>query len=739
MNNDNFKTPLPKSRYTSSIPTATKRDSLAAELERDPQLSTAKRRTQLFNSSVSHANLERQLLAAQTANAELETKLRERELQIERLERDRRYFADREKEEREEKEQERGLYEEAKRKTDAEMRTLRHTLTTLREEYADLQDSHSSLNLSTSQATASQKSLITTLEHRISLLSSELSQATQIADERSRTLNQLQMQYDELQAAHEEVSSAPSDDMHVVREELKKQQDYLRQLESTNTKLTKELNFLRERNTNAEVLKEEKRGLEKKLIVLEELRDKVVRLEAELDAARSEREEWGRKAAEEEDVTMFNTTPSKRRESSGVPVAVTQTLSTLRLAHAKLLEEHGSTAALLKRREAELANLEKREIETQEVITGLESDLRSVEEELKRKEAGRKVAEREVRYLEALLASYKAEETYAASSASTTLAPSTSSLLDESKLAHLDELEGLVEEYKEMNEQLAHRVDELEKTLRSDSKDSKMKVVGGVDRAELEKVEKERDELKETLKSHEAEIQTHLTTIDNLEQTLFELSGEMAGGRHVPPNTRVLCLKENPDQQWLDLRQETLDRLKGENEALIRRLGELEERVQASGGGVQEMGSGTGKGGELVPRESWEQVCKEKEELVEEVKQKEKRLLRLQQVFTSKSAEFREAIASILGLKLAFYPNGQVRVTSMYDLAASFIFQPTGQQGTDSSGMKMQLVAQGEGGPQDLPNLMHYWIENEQCPPGFMASVTLECYDNWKRNQQEEA
>lgn len=46
------------------------------------------------------------------------------------------------------------------------------------------------------------------------------------------------------------------------------------------------------------------------------------------------------------------------------------------------------------------------------------------------------------------------------------------------------------------------------------------------------------------------------------------------------------------------------------------------------------------------------------------------------QVFTSKSTEFREAIASILGVKLAFYPNGQVRVTSTYDLGASFVFQP---------------------------------------------------------------
>ena len=68
----------------------------------------------MFTSSVSHASLERQLLAAQTAKLELETKLREKELLVERLEKDRRWFSDREKEEREEKERERELHDEAK-------------------------------------------------------------------------------------------------------------------------------------------------------------------------------------------------------------------------------------------------------------------------------------------------------------------------------------------------------------------------------------------------------------------------------------------------------------------------------------------------------------------------------------------------------------------------------------------------------------------------------------------------
>jgi mitotic spindle assembly checkpoint protein MAD1 len=142
MNGDQFATPANNSQIGvfSLRSTAAKRDSLAAELERgkyeslfafsndsetisnqlcihiDPQLSTAKRqqRAQVFTSSIAHANLERQLLTTQTTKLELETKLRERDLQVERLERDRRWFADREKEEREEKERERTDHEEEK-------------------------------------------------------------------------------------------------------------------------------------------------------------------------------------------------------------------------------------------------------------------------------------------------------------------------------------------------------------------------------------------------------------------------------------------------------------------------------------------------------------------------------------------------------------------------------------------------------------------------------------------------
>ena len=51
---------------------------------------------------------------AQTTNTELEKKLLQKDLQIEKLERDRRWLADREKEEREEKDREREAHDEDK-------------------------------------------------------------------------------------------------------------------------------------------------------------------------------------------------------------------------------------------------------------------------------------------------------------------------------------------------------------------------------------------------------------------------------------------------------------------------------------------------------------------------------------------------------------------------------------------------------------------------------------------------
>lgn len=165
-------------------------------------------------------------------------------------------------------------------------------MSTLREEHTDLRDAHSTLLRTSTQTTTSQKSQITTLTRQISLLEDDLQQSKRIAEERRLTVEELQERYDELSSAQDSIArnGAEQESMGIVREELHRQAEYFRVLESTNIKLAAELSILKERHASIEVLREEKRGLERKLKTLDELREKVVRLEAEVEAGRKERE-----------------------------------------------------------------------------------------------------------------------------------------------------------------------------------------------------------------------------------------------------------------------------------------------------------------------------------------------------------------------------------------------------------------------------------------------------------------
>ncbi|EEB91896.1 hypothetical protein MPER_09673, partial [Moniliophthora perniciosa FA553] len=175
-------------------------------------------------------------------------------------------------------------------------------------------------------------------------------------------------------------------------------------------------------------------------------------------------------------------------------------------------------------------------------------------------------------------------------------------------------------------------------------------------------------------------------------------------------------LRQNPLQEVIDVRREEVERLREENEGLLKRLGEL-EAASASGlsGATRiqpeevDLESGVDKLPELIPKATLLKVIQQKQAADEE--------------------RGSETIGSVLGVKVAFYPNGQVRITSVYDLNASFVFSPT----KDNSTTRMQLVGHSPEAPQDFSNWQSFWIQAECCIPGFLATVTLECYEKWKR------
>ena len=150
------------------------------------------------------------------------------------------------------------------------------------------------MSRNTAQIIASQKSQIAALTRQVSFLDAELASVKRLADERSATIEEIQVQMEDLSSAQLDVSrhDIEQEDWGVLREELQRQASYLRTLEGTNAKLNSELIILRERQDNVEVIREEKRSLEGKLRVTEQLREQVTKLEAEVQAARREREEW---------------------------------------------------------------------------------------------------------------------------------------------------------------------------------------------------------------------------------------------------------------------------------------------------------------------------------------------------------------------------------------------------------------------------------------------------------------
>lgn len=148
--------------------------------------------------------------------------------------------------------------------------------------------------LSSTQEVSQLRALNTSFTSQFDRLSADLESSQAIASSRLDIINSLQDQFDELQAAKDTWMQRTNEesDMGVVREELKKQAEYHRKLEGTNAKLTSEVTILRDRQTSVEVLREQNRSLEFKLQYTESLRDKVAQLEAELEASRTEREQW---------------------------------------------------------------------------------------------------------------------------------------------------------------------------------------------------------------------------------------------------------------------------------------------------------------------------------------------------------------------------------------------------------------------------------------------------------------
>ncbi|KZW01952.1 hypothetical protein EXIGLDRAFT_736697 [Exidia glandulosa HHB12029] len=668
-----------------------KRTAARAQLDQDPARSAARRqeKVQAFARDMSTAALEKRLMSAEDANRKLEETLREKDAVIDRLESDRRWLADREKEERETKDTERAQWRKDKASLEEQVREHRSAAEVAQQELEEERDVHIALSRKYSNLVAKYESQMSLAARKTELLDEQLRAATATAEEKSAAVNRLQSQVDDLLAKHTEEARRAQEENNwtLIREELHRQATHVKKIEVERDRALSELRVLRSRADAADVLREEKHSLEKKLRTAEQYRDQVARLQAEVDAAHKERADWA-------------------KQRSATPTKVVSELTELRLQYASLLEAQGALKVEIRQKEAEIDDLQATAKETTHLVASLQAKIDELNDNATKRERRVALAEREVSFLNAMLVTFDAEE------AGKETTPDEAAETQKKRIEHL---ESVLQGYKTELQDLEQQIRVLRQALAT-------KPTAAPSSADVKPVvSPSDDETRQALSDAQQVVRRQETKIDELEQTLFELRGTIAQGNHVPPKVRVLGMRGSPLQEWEELQQANLDRLKAENTALLKRLAELQARSSNS----------DGSRGDLLPRESFERLEKENEQLQEERAQKIKRFDRLKEVYTAKSHEFKDAVSMLLGFKLTFFPNGQCKATSIYDTSAKFTFGPS-----PDDKKALVLLDSGKVPGLDMENIVYNYLITRGSIPCFLAAITLECQDQYSNAQR---
>ncbi|RKP34966.1 mitotic checkpoint protein-domain-containing protein, partial [Dimargaris cristalligena] len=270
----------------------------------------------------------------------------------------------------------------------------------------------------------------------------------------------------------------------------------------------------------------------------------------------------------------------------------------------------------------------------------------------------------------------------------------------------IEGLEQLVQEYREqvnqLNEQLAARPEvKPNANLTNETANPNPAAAAELDaRAQARAAESESEMA--VLRSQLARLEKQLAA-QNSEMALLE--HKIGQGDYNPRTTRILQLIDNPTSKAYEIREATLQALRKENAQL----------------------QGSDSGGALVPQQTVDNLISSHADMQKQVAEKDKRMVRLKEVWRAKAQEIREAVYSLLGYRVDFLENGRVRLASMYNEADdhSFIF-------TSNAHDSGTLELSGGGNAafvRSLDTLIQYWVVERRSIPAFLATVTLELFD----------
>lgn len=588
------------------------------------------------------------------------------------------------------------------------VRSLQEQNQSLREDVDEGQNALSSLD-------RQYKHQLQDIESRHSTLQKTLSDLRADLDLKSGALQNTQdrLAKKEAEAGHLEsenlrlkAQAGDSDTLAVIKRELSEQVTHIRRLETTNREQSTELKHYKRMHRAVEIVEEEKRVLERKIGLMDDLRKELHEARVRRQVLEDERQSW---------TSYLQSQTDNEEIGFDSPEAVARALMQERLETASLVEKLGRVQPELSEKDEIISSLEEERNKIQAKMEKLRSSGAGAgagDPRVKaRLERQRTLAVKEVEYLREQLRTFDSEEqTY------------TDNQFDAQKTKRIQDLEGLVDQYRQelqaVNESLSKF--ELQSAFQMHHQNQQQQQQSQRPSISPRKRPREDEESDDTLGSLSRKNRSLQNTLSTLQTANATLTADLAAAKstlhslQTDSRTRILTLRNNPTDTHLSMRQAEIDGLRAENSALLARF------VPSAS---------TTAPVELVPVHSLNNARAEVHALEAKLAEREKRMLRLKQIWSLKSLEFREAVASLLGWRMDFLPNGRFRLTSLFRLGCRG--EDGGEEGDgDGDGEETGLVFDGEtgtmkiaGGPgsvfgREVRPLIRFWVEERKEIPG---------------------
>ena len=524
-----------------------------------------------------------------------------------------------------------------------------------------------------------------------------------------------------------------SETLAVVQRELNDQVTHIRKLESLNREQLAELRRLRDERKGVEVVEEQKRSLQVELDLLKDVQRQLGDSEIRREVLEDERRAWmgmlGHGDDEEQGETEFSS-----------PEAVVRALVQERVEHASLVDTLGKMEAEMSEKNEMLSALDQENSALKKQVEGQKATAPNSEgmaeapatKAYKRMERQRTLAVKEVEYLKAQLKTYDTEETVLMENQN----------FDTQRVAQVKQLEAIVDQYRNELQTLHSDLSQRETTQQQQPPQAQPSSPRGTKRPLSPPPDESSSQLGLLLRKNknlqaalakQTETSTLLardlsatkSQLKTLQSQLTKLSSAS--------QTRILQLNTNPTAEHEAIKTSTLRALQQENKDLLSQLQGRNPTATIPASVLDAMQL------ELAARDATLASVRKSSD-------------RLRAIWTDKAAEFVDVIASVLGYRIKFLPNGKVRVSSIYYRAPGAASTSEHQPGADLAEAdqaalleeQSSITFDGENGTmkiaggtrgafaREIEGLVRFWVQDKGQIPCFLAAMTLEFFDKAK-------